>query len=63
MEEIKAKVDLTESDAAEAIEAGEITVLLSVAPVINYAMYCNGVKLVQSVTIKNNSKKDLSNLN
>ena len=40
----------------------EITLSLSVTPVINYSLYHNGVKPVQSITIANHTDRDLNNL-
>ncbi len=55
--EVAADTTVSEGNNGAAVQLS-----LSVAPVINYALYHNGVRIVQSVTVTNHSEKDLSNL-
>ena len=40
----------------------KLSITLAVAPVVNYSQHCNGVKIVQNISITNNSDKDLKDL-
>ncbi len=62
MEEIQKDTDFTEENTEVEKTKGEISVSLSVVPVINYVLYRNGVKAVQGITITNNSQTDLSDV-
>ncbi len=52
----------TAAEAAKKAENDGVSLTLTVAPVINYALHRNGVRTVQSITITNHTAKDLSDL-